>query len=83
MKAIDEARDSQASRARAMLDRFKSLPEWIREKQPTPENAQLWLAVVREIMKLAALTPDEERALKIALGLDEAEAAMEANSGRA
>lgn len=72
-------RSSRVYRARAMLVRFRPLVQWMQDERPTPEVAHLGLGLVREIMALAALTPDEECVVKIALQLDEATAAMEAN----
>lgn len=71
---------SQIRRTRAMLARFKSFSRWREDQQPSPEMAQLWLALVCRAMALAALTPDEARLVKNVLELDEATAFMEANN---
>jgi len=75
----NDFRASRVCRARDMLARFRPLVQWMQDERPTPEVAHLGLALVREVMALAALTSDEERALKITLQMDEATAAMEAN----
>jgi hypothetical protein len=67
-------------RARQMLAACKPLGEWIAERNPAPENIELARRIVAELMKEAALTPDEERLVKKVLEVDKAEAAMEANN---
>lgn len=43
----------------------------------------LWLEIVRELMSLTALTPEEERLVKRVLEVQEAIAIMETNNDRA
>lgn len=75
----NDNRSSRVHRARAILASFRPLVQWMQDECPTPEMVHLGLALVREVMALAVLTPDEERTVKITLELDEATAAMEAN----
>jgi hypothetical protein len=76
----NDYRASRVCRADAMLARFRPLGQWMQDERPTPEMARLGLGLVREVMALAALTPDEERAVKSALELDDATAIVETNN---
>lgn len=72
-------RASQESRARHMLVRVTPFSNWAKNKRQTSKMVRLWLAVVHETMKLAALTQDEERLVKNVLELDDATAIVEAS----
>jgi hypothetical protein len=73
----------QKKRARASLARFMPYTRWLEAQQPTPEQKRLWSLAVREMMTLADLTPDEERAVTVVLELSAAIAATETNNAAA
>ena len=70
MGQMNEADKRSRQKSRAMLARFKPIPRWMNEERPSPQIARLGIAVVRAVMTHAALTPDEERAVTVALELD-------------
>lgn len=74
---IDGWSSRDIARARANLARILPWPEWIAAKRPSPEHQRMWRYVVAEYMKLAVLTPDEERLVRTTLGLDAEDAAVE------
>jgi hypothetical protein len=73
------SKSRDVARSRTMLARTMPFADWAKDEQPPVERGRLWLKVVCETMKIAALTPDEERLVKPILQLNKATAAMEAN----
>lgn len=77
-KAEAEAGKKQA---RVMLASAIPFSQWRIGR--SAEDTRMYLLIMRGTMKVADLTPDEARAVRIALELDEAEAALEAGHGTA
>ncbi len=69
----------RAKHVRASLASFMPFPTWVAAMQPKPEIKRIWLPIIREMMALANLSADEERAIAQRLELDAATAAMETN----
>ncbi|WBK01231.1 hypothetical protein [Methylocystis parvus] len=66
-----------------MLNRVILFSKWSSDEQPDIMKMHLWLEIVRELMSLTALTPEEERLVKRVLEVQEAIAIMETNNDRA
>jgi hypothetical protein len=65
-------RAAVTKRARTMLARIVPFTRWLETQQPTQDQKRLWLAIVREVMTLAALSGDEELATAMVLEVDAA-----------
>jgi hypothetical protein len=71
-KLSDYDRDADRRHARKTLARMIPFGEWSKKGRETVASAQMWLRIVREMMKLAALTPEEHKAESARLELDAA-----------